>query len=459
MDKLSVKKIADYIGGRLLGEDCFVDAVTTDSREARNGVMFIALKGERVDGNDFATAFLENGGTCAVVERNIEIPDGKSVIQVDDTYRAIRDIARCYRETLRINVIGVTGSVGKTSTKDMLFSVISQGFEACATKGNFNNEVGVPLTVFGIDSNCEKAIIEMGMSSLGEISRLTAIAKPDVAVITNIGTAHIGNLGSRENILKAKLEILESMPKDGLVVLNGDDVMLWGVKDSISLKTIYCAIENKDADFVAYDVVSDGSGSSFKVKIDGSEHKFDINVPGRHHICNALAAIVSGLHYGMSIEDIIKGVAGFVPSGMRQKEINVNGIRLVEDCYNASADSMRSSLETFRAMGGNLRSVAVLGDMLEQGDFAEENHRLVGSYVWKYGIDTLVAVGNDAKYIADEAKKLGTKNVYKFENNELAGEFLVEYLEKGDCVLFKASRGMKLEEISAYLQNNLRGEL
>lgn len=457
MDKLSVKKIADYIGGRLLGEDCFVDAVTTDSREAKNGTMFIALKGERADGNDFATAFLKNGGACAVVEKDIEIPDGKSVVRVDDTHRAIRDIARYYRETLKINVVGVTGSVGKTSTKDMLLSVISQGFETCATKGNFNNEIGVPLTVFGIDSHYEKAIVEMGMSALGEISRLTAIAKPDVAVITNIGTAHIGNLGSRENILKAKLEILEGMPKDGLAVLNGDDPFLWGTKDSIPVETVYCAIENNDADYVAYDVVSDGNGSGFKLKIDGEEYSFAISVAGRHHIYNALAAIVCGLHYGMSVADIIKGVAGFTPSGMRQKEIDVNGIRLIEDCYNASADSMRSSLETFRAVSGVSRSVAVLGDMLEQGSFAEENHRLVGRYVRENAINTLVAVGSDARYIADEAKKHGVENVYEFENNELAGEFLAKYLKKGDCVLFKASRGMRLEEISAYLQNNLKG--
>lgn len=457
MDKLSVKKIADYIGGRLLGEDCFVDAVTTDSRQAAKGVMFIALKGERADGNDFAAAFLENGGDCAVVEKDIKIPDGKSVIRVDDTHRAIRDIARFYREILDINVIGVTGSVGKTSTKDMLFSVIAQGFETCATKGNFNNEIGVPLTVFGIDSRCEKAIIEMGMSGFGEISRLTAIAKPDVAVITNIGTAHIGNLGSRENILKAKLEILEGMSKDGLVVLNGDDTLLWGAKDSINLKTVYCAVENTDADYVAYDVVCDGNGSNFKVKINGKECNFAINVAGRHHIYNALAAIVCGLHYGMSVEDIIRGVAAFVPSGMRQKAIDVNGIRLIEDCYNASADSMRSSLETFHTVCGVSRSIAVLGDMLEQGSFAEENHRLVGRYVCEYGIDTLVTVGKDAQYIADEAKKNSVKNVYEFENNKDAGEFLVKHLVQGDCVLFKASRGMRLEEISAYLQNNLKG--
>ena len=457
MDKVSVSKIADFIGGRLCGEDCFVTNITTDSRNAVNGTMFIGIKGERVDGNDFATDFLKNGGMCAVVEKDIEIPDGKSVVFVDDTKKAIRDIAEYYRKTLEIDVIGVTGSVGKTSTKDMLFSVVSKGFETNATKGNFNNEIGVPLTVFGLDSGYKKAIIEMGMSNLGEISRLTKIAKPDVAVITNIGTAHIGNLGSRENILKAKLEILEGMPSSGLVVLNGDDSMLWGSKDKIDLKTIYCAIENQDADVVAYDVVAEKNGTEFKLKIDEKEYKFKINTAGRHHVYNAMAAVVCGLHFGMNVEDIIKGVADFAPTGMRQKEIEVNGIKMIEDCYNASADSMKSSLETLKSVGADLRTIAVLGDMLEQGDFAEENHRLVGVYSAENNVDTLVTVGNDSRFIADEAKKQGVKNIFEFSDNESTANFLATYVKKGDIVLFKASRGMKLEEVSSKLQNILKG--
>ena len=455
MDKISVKKIADFIGGKLIGNDICITGATTDSREANEGMMFIGIKGERVDGNDFATEFLKKGGSCAVVEKDVEVPAGKSLIRVEDTKKAIRDIAEFYRTTLSIDIVAVTGSVGKTSTKEMLSSVISRSFKTFATKGNFNNEIGVPLTVFQLDRSYDKAIVEMGMSNSGEISRLTKIAKPRVAVITNIGTAHIGNLGSRENILKAKLEVLECL--DGVAVLNGDDEYLWGARENISHEKIYYGIDNKDADFVAYDVVCDHKGSNFKVKLDGTEYGFYIPVVGMHHIYNAMAAIICGLRFGMKIEDITKGVASYQTTGMRQKEILIGEIELIEDCYNASSDSMKSSLNVLRSMSANKRSIAVLGDMLEQGDFAEENHRLVGKYTASSGTDTLVCVGADSKYIADEAKKCGVKNVYEFETNLQASEFLRDYIKDGDVVLFKASRGMKLEEVSESLQEFLKG--
>lgn len=457
MDKISVKEIADFIGGLLIGDDVYIDAVTTDSRESKNGTMFIGIKGERVDGNDFASNFLKNGGSCAVVEKNIEIPAGKCAIHVEDTKKAIRDIAEFYRMKLSVDVVAVTGSVGKTSTKDMLKSVISKSFDTLATDGNFNNEIGVPLTIFRMDSSYKKAVVEMGMSNLGEISRLTKIAKPQVAVITNIGTAHIGNLGSRENILRAKLEVLEGLDRDGIVILNGDDEYLWGARENIAHKTVYYGIENKNADYVAYDVKSDGIGSTFKLKIDGAEYKFGISVVGVHHVYNALAAIICGLHFCMSIEDITQGVSDFAPSGMRQKEIEIGDIKLIEDCYNASLDSMKSSLDVLNAMAENKRSIAVLGDMLEQGSLAESLHRQVGSYAAAKGIDTLVCVGKDAKYIADEAENNGVKNVFKFDTNNQASQFLQEYVKDGDVVLFKASRGMKLEEVSASLQEFLKG--
>ncbi len=456
LDKISVKEIADFIGGILIGEDVYITSATTDSRESDEGALFIGIKGERADGNDFATDFLNNGGSCAVVEKDIEVPLGKCTIRVDDTKKAIRDIAEFYRTKLDLQVVAVTGSVGKTSTKDMLNCVLSQAFNTFATKGNFNNEIGVPLTIFQLDSSYSKAVVEMGMSNLGEISRLTKIAKPQVAVITNIGTSHIGNLGSRENILKAKLEVLECL--SGTAILNGDDEYLWDAKDSIEHKTIYYGIENKQADYVAYNVECNDKGSSFKLKIDGCEHNFYIPVVGMHHIYNVMASVICGLQFGMDIDSIKKGVAGFVTSGMRQREIQVGSIKLIEDCYNASPDSMKSSLSVLKSLSANCRSVAVLGDMLEQGDFAEENHRLVGKYVALSGADTLVCVGKDVEYTIDEAKKLGVSNLYKFDNNAQASQFLCDYVNDGDVILFKASRGMKLEEISASLQEFLKGK-
>ena len=457
LDKISIGNIADFIGGKLIGDDIFINRVTTDSREAYDGSMFIGIKGEHADGNDFATDFLKNGGSCAVVEKDVEIPVGKSAIRVEDTKKAIRDIAEFYRTILNVDVIAVTGSVGKTSTKDMLSSVISKGFSTFATKGNFNNEIGVPLTIFQLDCSHQKAVVEMGMSNLGEISRLTKIAKPQVAVITNIGTSHIGNLGSQENILKAKLEVLECLDKDGIVILNGDDKFLWSAKKYISHNVIYYGIENEDADFVAYNVACDHKGSSFKLNINKTEYEFYVPIVGKHHIYNAMASIICGLHFGMDVEKIAEGVNMFTPSGMRQREIEIGNIKLIEDCYNASTDSMQSSLNVLKSLSQNRRGIAVLGDMLEQGSFAEDNHRIVGRYASQSGADTLLCVGKDAGYIADEAKKCGMQNVYEFETNAQASEFLCKYAKDGDVILFKASRGMRLEEVSSALQEFLKG--
>ena len=455
LEKISVEKIALAIGGQLIGNNTYIDFATTDSREAKDGAMFIGIKGDRVDGNDFATDFLKNGGSCAVVEKNIEVPEDKCAILVEDTKKAIRDIAEFYRTTLDIDVVAVTGSVGKTSTKDMLYSVMSKGFSTFATKGNFNNEIGVPLTVFQLDATYKKAIVEMGMSNAGEISRLTKIAKPQVAVITNIGTAHIGNLGSRENILKAKLEVLECL--DGIAILNGDDEYLWGAKENIAHETIYYSIDNADSDYVAYDVVCDDKGSAFKLKINSVEYEFSVPVVGKHHVYNAMAAIICGLHFGMNIEDVIAGVGTYETTGMRQKEIQIGKVKLIEDCYNASSDSMLSSLNVLKSVSSGKRSVAVLGDMLEQGDFAEENHRLVGGYVALTGADVLVCIGKDATYIADEARKNNVKYIYEFATNKEASDFLCNFVKDDDVVLVKASRGMAREEVSSAWQECVKG--
>lgn len=459
MDKISVKSIADFIGGRLVGDDVCIEKITTDSREASSGTAFIGIKGERVDGNDYATDFLKNGGSCAVVEKNIDIPHGKTAIIVDDTKKAIRDIAEFYRMSLEIDVVAVTGSVGKTSTKEMLNSVIEQQFKVFSTKGNFNNEIGVPLTVFQLDSFYEKAVVEMGMSNLGEISRLTKIAKPQVAVITNVGTAHIGNLGSQENILRAKLEILEGLAYDGLVILNGDDKLLWDAKKNISHRALYYGIENEKADYVAYDVNADENGSSFKMNINGEAFEFSVPVVGIHHVYNAMAAIICGLHFDMEVSSIAQGVAKYSTTGMRQNEIKIGNVTIIEDCYNASLDSMKSSINVLEALKKNGRSIAVLADMLEQGDMSESLHRQVGDYAAQKNVDVVVCVGNDAKYIADQSRNKGVANVFVFDDNCSASAFLRDFIIDGDVLLIKGSRGMRLEEISAALQEQLKGRM
>jgi UDP-N-acetylmuramoyl-tripeptide--D-alanyl-D-alanine ligase len=453
LEKCTVREIAAWSGGEIFGDDTLtVGGITTDSRSGGDDALFIALKGERFDGNAFAEDFLRRG-TAVMTERRAEPPPGKAVIVVDDTRKALRDAARRYRERFEIPVVGVTGSVGKTSTKDMIASVLSRKFNTLKTQGNFNNEIGLPLTVFNLTREHQCAVLEMGMNRVGEISRLTAIARPAAAVITNIGTAHIGNLGSRRNILKAKLEILEKLEPGGIVALNGDDKMLYALKGRLPHRVIYYGIDNLKADVVATDLVLGNDKSKFKTEVNGETRAFEINAVGQHHIYNALAAIIIGLYY--NVQDVAGGVAAFTAGGMRQNIIKIGGVTLIEDCYNASAASMEAALKVLSQLSGANRAVAVLGDILEQGAYAEKTHRQVGAAVAAFEIGQLVTVGKDARYIADEARQRGVSNIVSFDGNAEAARYLEQEVRQGDTVLCKASRGMRFEEISAALQASL----
>lgn len=456
MEKITIREILTATGGKLISgnEETIINNITTDSRKAEQGILFVALKGDNFDGNDFAEGFLQ-GGEAVVVEKDIHPVDGKCIIRVDDTKKALRDIAKYYRGKFNIPVVGVTGSVGKTSTKDMLASVLSQKYNTLKTQGNFNNEIGLPLTVFNLTKENEVAVLEMGMNNFGEISRLTNIAQPSIAVITNIGTAHIGNLGSQQNILKAKLEILEKLTPNGIVVLNGDDKILYSLKGKLPHTVIYYGIDNLKADIVATNIILGADKSKFKVRINGKIYSFEVNVIGQHHIYNALAAIIVGLQQKVEIEKIIKGVAEFSSGSMRQSIVKLDGITLIEDCYNASSASMEAALKVLSQIGGANRTIAVLGDILEQGDYSEKAHRQVGTAVAEFEINKLITVGTDSKYIADEAKKRGITDILSFDNNVQATEYLINEVKKDDTVLFKASRGMKLEEISNKVKEHL----
>ena len=295
------------------------------------------------------------------------------MIVVDDTYKALRDIAKLYRSQFNIPIVAVTGSVGKTSTKDMIYSVLSHKFNAFKTIGNFNNEVGLPLTIFKITSENKVGVIEMGMSNFGEIAHLTDIVRPDIAVMTNIGISHIENLKSQENILKAKLEILEGMEEGATVVLNGDDPLLWGLRGTLPFELLYYGIKNEECDIVAKNIRGFSDSTIFDFKLSDEPFTAEIKVPGVHHVYNALAAILVGEQYGMSGEEIIEGIGEFVPGGMRQDIIRTKKYTIIKDCYNASPASMRSGLNVLGVIepkkeGG--RKIAVLGNMLELGDFA-----------------------------------------------------------------------------------------
>ena len=445
MKRITLGEIAQATGGELRGNANYeISCVTTKSSEGIEGALFVAIKGERFDGHDFIG---ELRGAAALISREAAV---ENAVIVEDTQKALGDAARFYREKFDIPVVGITGSAGKTSTKDMIASVLSEYKPTLKTMGNMNNNIGLPLTVFGLDPLCEQAVIEMGMNHFGEISYLSQIAKPNVAVITNIGTAHIGNLGGQDGILKAKLEILDGLLPGALLILNADDKLLWGVKGSLPVRTMYYGINNLSCDITAYNIILGCDKSKFKTKIYGEEQQIVINAVGEHHVYNALAAIAVGVWLGIPAELIVSGVAKFETGAMRQNIFEYRGAKIIEDCYNANPNSMASSLKVLQQVGGCGRKIAVLGGMVEMGEFEEEAHVMVGNSVRECEIDYLITVGEMAKTIAKHA---GIE-AQLFEDNASAAEHLRSVVREGDTVLIKASRFFKFEEISKGLQEN-----
>ena len=460
---MTLEQVAKACDGIL----CFCDKerlvkdVVTDSRKVCDGSVFVALRGEKFDGHNFVAQVYEEGAICSIVNEDFQNPGEAPVIVVKDTYSALRSIAAYYRSLFSAPSIAITGSVGKTSTKDMIASVLSEHYKILKTEGNFNNEIGLPLTAFRMEKDDELAVFEMGMSAFGEISRLSKIAAPETAVITNIGYSHIEHLGSRENILKAKLEVLDGMLPSGTVILNGDDDLLKDVLGNLPFETLSYGISNKAADIVAYNIKKFSDGTEFEVKINGDEHKFKINVPGEHHVYNALAAILLGIMYNIPTEEIEEGIKNFKPSGMRQDITRLKDIVIIKDCYNASPTSMKSGLEVLSVTEPNdketpHRLVAVLGDMLELGDYAHEAHKEVGGLCSGYDLGCLIAVGQNAKFVAEGAieKGFNSSELYVFYDNTTAMEHILEILKPNDIVLFKGSRGMRLEEIADFVAKN-----
>lgn len=446
MEKLRIKDIADAASGRLVNirEDAVICGISTDSRRISKGDLFIALSGENFDGHNFAKQCIEGGAMAALVSRELEedIPQ----IVVSDTKEALKDIARYYRNMFSIPFIAVTGSTGKTSTKEMIASVLEEEFNVHKTQKNFNNEIGLPLTIFDLNFKHNISVLEMGMNNSGEIERLSSIGRPDISVITNVGTAHIENLGSRENILKAKMEITKYFNRDSILIINSDDDMLSTI-DNKEYSIIKVSINNK-GDFTAYNIKNYGeSGVEFSCIYKDREELFKINVPGIHNVYNALAAIAIANEYNMDVNRVKAGIAKFKPGKMRMDIIEVGDIKIINDCYNANLDSMKSSLSVLSSFKGN-RRIAVLGDMFELGEFTEEAHRKVGEYSADK-CDLLIAVGEASKFIYESA---GSRvEAHYFKTREEACDFLKNSIKPGDVILVKASRGMKMEMITNFI--------
>ena len=437
--KLTIKEITKACNGKFIGDDdtLEVTSYSKDTRTIKNGDCYVAIKGETFDGNDFLDKARDLGASCAIASK---VVDNLPTILVDDTILAIQKLATYVRDKSNAFVIGITGSAGKTSTKDMIASVLSEKYKVLKTPGNLNGQIGLPLNILMYQDE-PVWVLEMGMNNFGELDKLSHIAKPNVAVITNIGTAHIGILGSRKNILKAKLEILNGMDADGTLILNGDNDLLKTVKDKRNIVTFGLDDNNT---FVAKNIKTSLENTTFTC--NGEEYK--VLVPGEVFIYNALASISVGKRLGLTSEEIKRGLEKFTMSGNRMKKTIVKDYTLFNDTYNANPDSVKSVLKTIASYEG--RKVAVLGDMLELGEYEKELHENVGEYL-NGKVDVLVTVGTLSKYMDDRFK--GEK--YHFSSVDEAKEEIKSILKPKDLVLFKASHSINLDKLVDFLTNNL----
>ncbi len=442
IEPITLSELALAIGGELVFGcgDTVISAVSTDSRDC-DGAVFVAISGEKFNGNDFIPSACEGGAIGYISDRTCTFDKCDFAIKVKSTTDALLNMASAYRDKFDIKIIGLTGSVGKTTTKDMVAAALSGGErKVLKTQGNFNNNIGVPYTLFGIRGSHDIGVVEMGMNHFGEISALTACAKPDIAIITNIGESHIEYLGSREGILKAKCEIFEGLSPNGIVILNGDDDLLYSIRDNIPFETIYCGIENASCDVVAGDIKSGNEGISFTALGEN----YHINTVGRHNVLNALLAIAAGRALGISADEIREGLASYKSGGIRQSITERDGITVITDCYNAAPISVRAAIDVLceKAQG---RKIAVLGDMKELGEKSGEYHYEMGEYAFLRGVDELLLIGEFASYTADGGKGC---NPQIFDTNADITAYLKTILKEGDTILFKGSRAMKLEEVA-----------
>ncbi len=454
MEQLTLEQVASFCGAEIKPEyrDIYVNGISKDNRTVSSGDIFIAIRGEKFDGHAFVNKAADAGAVAALVSEPVcdaSIP----TLVVEDTVLALQKIAKNYRAMFEdIKVVGITGSVGKTTTKEMCASVLSQGLYTLKTLGNLNNDIGLPFTVMGLNYSHQAAVVEMGANHFGEISRLTRVANPDIAVITAIGEAHMEFFKSKVGVRKAKLEIIEGLKLSGYLVLNGDDPMLWELKGKLDVNVIYCGIHNEECDIFAEVIERDSENIRFRVR-SIPDTEFHICCGGVHNLQNALLAVAVGQLTGRSAEQIRAGLENFVNTGERQKITKLsNGVTVISDCYNAGPDSMRAALNVLGESACSGRRIAALGDMLELGEHSHKAHYEVGSRATSRA-DLIFAAGNWAESVKLGAQESGfdTRNIHAYKTvPELAAE-LKDELRDGDVLLIKGSRGMRMEQILEFL--------
>ena len=461
MHNIYVKDLLNICKSELIvgDENTLLDEFSIDTRIIKKGEIFVGIKGDSFDGGTRYIEALEKGAKGCIINNTINVDKNVLdkyknifIVLVDNTVSSLQELAKYKRNLYDIPVIGITGSVGKTSTKDMVASVLKEKYNVLATSGNYNNHIGVPLTMLRLrDENC--AVIEMGMNNLNEISVLSKIAKPTVSIITNVGTAHIGNLGSRENILKAKLEILDGMDENGLLLINNDNDLLHDYYIKNKYKNIITYGINNKSNYMANNIEYNKDNSIFKVVLSNNSYEFVINTPGEAFVYNSLAGIAIGSIFNIDIDKIKMGIENYVLTKKRMEIDKIHNITLINDSYNANLDSMNNAIKYLGLLTG--RKIAVLGDMLELGEYTEELHRKVADTIINNKIDIVITIGNYSKYIEDELNKNNYNNVFSFDNNNDAFNKLKEIIKDYDNILFKASNSMKLFDLCNDVKNYL----
>ncbi len=446
MIEMTAREVAQVVDGVLIGNgDIIINDVQYDSRAVKNGTLFAAIKGEKVDGHKFIKECFAKGAAAVFTEN--EVPENSTgcYIEVENSRLALQKLAAYYRSKQNVRLIGITGSVGKTSTKEMIAAGLSKGFDVMKTQGNKNSQIGLPMTMFEIEEHNEIAVIEMGMSEFGEMDRLADIARPNIAVMTNIGVAHIENLGTQENILKEKFRITKYFDKDGILFLNGDDGLLKSLHGKQEFKTVTFGL-NKDNDYYADEIKTEGFNTKFVCCFGGKRVELNIPALGEHSVKNALAAFAVGTHLGLDERTIQSGLMTYKNAPMRQQIHEMKDFILIDDSYNSSPEAAKVSLNVLKSVAKG-KTIAVLADMLELGEKSGSEHYGVGKHLAELGIDTLIAVGELSRNTAKGAEENGCKEVEMFENNEQAYEYLKKIIEKECAVLVKGSRGMHTDEI------------
>ncbi len=466
MKRISIEQITNAVEGTFINKESltekYINRVIIDSREVQKNDLYIPIIGERFDGHDFIKEAISAGALCVFSVSIEHVPEGFPAIIVKDTKKALGRLAAFYRQQFTIPFIGITGSVGKTSTKEMLASILETKFKVHKTDGNYNNDIGLPLSILSLEIDAEVAVIELGMNHFGEIDYLANILKPEIGMITNIGVSHIEFLGSQEGILKAKSEMLPHIQQEGLIVLNGDDPYLKPLRLQYGRRVkTYGYTEGNDCCVVNYQVLDKGR-QKMTVATDRGIYSMMVNYPGEHILLNALGGILIGEHLGIEKENIIKGILQYEPAKMRLNEYKIGDrLRIIDDAYNASVDSMSGALKTLSVLKeASERSVAILGSMFEMGSYSKKGHEQVGHQVIKSRPDVCILIGKEAKWTYDVIKRFEPEAI-KSHYYECVEDFLVSmesHIIDHDIVLLKASRGMAFEKIREALMRKFEVE-